>query len=397
MSRLFALLLFIVLQIAGPACADDSGREKWLQEVRALLQGAAQGEASARATLDAMFVGEIPQPFRFYAPHVPLARDFYRYGAERGNLQAMHYLGNMYCSDSGTLKKDPRECSRWHHEAARRGYAPSMATLSAQYRYGEVKDLAQSREWERRAAEAGDPNSMLYLAMRYESGDEVPRNPELAEQWYRRAEAAGKETPSSRRRENARTVAKLRAAAQAGDAEAMYELGRAHADGGYYGYGLAQDHAEARRWYGEAAGRGHAAAANNLGTLHGRGLGGPADPREAMRLYRVAAEKGSIRAMYNVASMLKRGEGSAADRPAAHAWYRVANDHIPMDPARWPFEFRAVMELAFEPCVLARQMSADDKAAAEEIYADLAGRMKSPVPPAERLAGTPQFKELCEK
>jgi hypothetical protein len=116
-----------------------------------------------------------------------------------------------------------------------------------------------------------------------------------------------------------------------------------------------------------------------------------------MRWYRVAAEKGLVRAMYNIAGMFKRGEGSDTDNSSAFAWYKLANDHVPVDPLKWPLEVRALFELAYEPCLLAKNMTAAESAKAEVIYSELSAKMKSPVPPHERFTSTREFRELCEK
>ena len=65
----------------------------------------------------------------------------------------------------------------------------------------------------------------------------------------------------------------LRARAEAGDAEAQFNLGTVYADG----EGVPQDDAEAARWFRLAADQGLGEAQNNLGFMYDTGRGVPQD------------------------------------------------------------------------------------------------------------------------
>jgi TPR repeat protein len=199
-----------------------------------------------------------------------------------------------------------------------------------------------------------------------------------------------------RQKENAEQVARLKAGVEAGNPDAMFSLASAYEQGGFYGWGLTQDYVEARRLYQRAAELGHAESANNLGRLHGRGLGTEVNFPEAMRWYRTAAAKGYVRAMYNIAGMYQQGDLGPMDLVAATAWFRVANDHIHKDPAHWPIRTRPLLEMFFEPCVLVLQMTPADREKAEALYRQLSADMRSPVPEAERLAAMKEMREACE-
>ena len=58
------------------------------------------------------------------------------------------------------------------------------------------------------------------------------------------------------------------------------------------GLGVAQNWAEAVRWYRKAAEAGHAGAAVNLGQCYQNGGGVPRDRNEAIKWYRFAMEHG---------------------------------------------------------------------------------------------------------
>jgi uncharacterized protein len=59
------------------------------------------------------------------------------------------------------------------------------------------------------------------------------------------------------------------------------------------GLGVAEDYADAMRWYRKAADAGHAGAMYDIGTLHEDGLGMPANRDLAVDWYRKAAAAGS--------------------------------------------------------------------------------------------------------
>ena len=83
------------------------------------------------------------------------------------------------------------------------------------------------------------------------------------------------------------SIEELRARADAGDAEAQFDLGVLYANGD----GVPQDYAEAGRWYRLAAEQGHTGAQSNLGIAYYAGFGVPQDAVESVRWFRLAAER----------------------------------------------------------------------------------------------------------
>jgi hypothetical protein len=76
--------------------------------------------------------------------------------------------------------------------------------------------------------------------------------------------------------------------AQQGDAESMFELGRACR----FGQGTTQDHVAATEWYRQAALRGHAGAMTKLGFAYDSGLGLERDEATAIDWWKKAAAAG---------------------------------------------------------------------------------------------------------
>jgi len=146
-----------------------------------------------------------------------------------------------------------------------------------------------------------------------------------------------------------------KAAADAGSAEAQFDLGVLYAQG----KGTRRDLTEAAFWYRRAADQGNAAAAFALGQMYARGWGAPRDEVEAMRWfqmaaggsetdplpsswvaiegygipqdyaqaaywYHAAAMKGQAEAQYALASLYASGKGVERDPEQAHHWIRAS-------------------------------------------------------------------------
>lgn len=102
---------------------------------------------------------------------------------------------------------------------------------------------------------------------------------------------------------NGDVILRLRREADAGSADAQYQLALLY----LYGQGVAQDNAVAARYFKDAAGRGHAQASGNLGAMfaegRGGGGGGP-DPVAAFSHYKRAGEAGEPEGLFRAALLL---------------------------------------------------------------------------------------------
>ena len=114
-----------------------------------------------------------------------------------------------------------------------------------------------------------------------------------------------------------------RVLAEQGNAEAQFSLGVAYDTG----QGVAQDSAEAARWYRLAADQGHASAQFNVGAMYSDGLSVPQDYAEAVRWFRLAADQGDAEGQFNLGVMYDEGKGIPQDRAEAARWYQLAADH----------------------------------------------------------------------
>ena len=122
----------------------------------------------------------------------------------------------------------------------------------------------------------------------------------------------------------------LRKQAEAGDANAQFNIGSMYENG----LGVKQDYAEAAKWYRKAAERGEARAQYNLGIMNQNGWGVPQDPTEAVKWYRKAAMQGVASAQYNLGFMYFNGQGVPQNYAEAAKWYRKAAEQGDVDATR---------------------------------------------------------------
>ena len=164
--------------------------------------------------------------------------------------------------------------------------------------------------------------------------------------------AAGME--AFRNKDYAKAFREWKAAADAGQAAAQFDLGLLYAQG----LGVGRDLTEAEHWYRKAAEQGNAEAEFALGQMYSRGWGVPRDAADAMRWlqmandpdtegpptdwtllegygvqqdqklaaywYQLAAEKGHAEAQFNLGRLYATGKGVAHDEEQAARWVRAA-------------------------------------------------------------------------
>jgi localization factor PodJL len=112
----------------------------------------------------------------------------------------------------------------------------------------------------------------------------------------------------------------LRNAAIKGDAAAAYEVGVRYAEG----KGVASNYDEAAKWYDRAAKAGVVPAMFRLGTLYEKGLSVKKDLDTARSYYQQAAERGNAKAMHNLAVLDADGGSRGANYKSASLWFRKA-------------------------------------------------------------------------
>jgi hypothetical protein len=112
--------------------------------------------------------------------------------------------------------------------------------------------------------------------------------------------------------------------AEEGHAFAQVNLGMSYAAGQA---GVAQDYAEAVRWFRKAADQNSALGQLYLGNMYAGGFGVAKDPAQAVRWYRMAAAQGNAGAEFNLGNMYGKGEGVPKDESEAAVWHKKAAEH----------------------------------------------------------------------
>lgn len=115
----------------------------------------------------------------------------------------------------------------------------------------------------------------------------------------------------------------MRARAEAGEAEAMWELGMMLLNG----HGAPKDEAAAYRWVRAAGEAGFENGMISTAVMLALGQGTPKDPAQAREWYRKAAERhGSAHALRGLGGMLLTGEGGPTDLTRGLAYLELAQE-----------------------------------------------------------------------
>ena len=109
--------------------------------------------------------------------------------------------------------------------------------------------------------------------------------------------------------------------AEAGDAEAQYDVATMHEKGN----GVAKDLEQAHEWYLKSAKQGNDKGAYKVGFGYLRGVGTEKDYEKALKWLNTAAEYNNVRAFYFLGSMYEKGNGVPQDLDKALRWYTRAS------------------------------------------------------------------------
>jgi TPR repeat protein len=147
----------------------------------------------------------------------------------------------------------------------------------------------------RAAAEAGDAQSQFRLGYLLKFGEGVERDPEQAVQWYEKAAAQG-------------------------HSDAQIGLACCYRDG----VGVFKSYEHAFEWMGKAAAQGDVLGQCGLGLAYLHGQGVRPDPARAVQYLRQAAAGGELEARRVLGRVLYFGKGVAPDYAEAATWLRQA-------------------------------------------------------------------------
>jgi len=167
--------------------------------------------------------------------------------------------------------------------------APAFADTAAGLAAFKNKDYQKAyKEW-KAAAEAGEAEAQFDLGVLYAQGLGVRRDLTVATSWYRKA-------------------------AEQGNAEAQFAMGQIYARG----WGVPRDTADALRWFQMANQPDSDGPRTDWAVIEGHGI--QQDAVQAIYWYRLAADKGHPEAQYNLAGFYASGKGVKRDEEQAARW-----------------------------------------------------------------------------
>ena len=175
--------------------------------------------------------------------------------------------------------------------------APSVSSLAAANQAYEQKDYASAMRLYQVAAQAGDAQAQYQVGYMYQIGQGVVPDPVTALQWYHKS-------------------------ADQNFANAQSQIGYLY----QYGVGVPQDYVAALHWYGLAAAQGFKTAQFQLGYLTQHGMGAPKNYETALKWYRLAADQGSAPAQNQLGYLYQMGYGVRMNYGDALHWYKAAAD-----------------------------------------------------------------------
>jgi TPR repeat protein len=325
-----------------------------LRQAADLGEPAAMFNLAERYSTGSDFVAKNPEKT---AEYFSKALTGYRASADAGERRAYFQLGIIYMEGKGVasddraavayfqeaaalndtramlflayLERDPKTDFEWCRRAAELGDPLGMVALAAALDAGEgvARDPIKAHEWRLKAADAGLPVAMFLVGRDYEFGNGVKKDGNESWRWFRKASQHGT-TPAftelgidalhAQDFDEARK--NFEAAAEIGNARALYYLGTMYA----HGRGTKKDEARAVEFYRRAAKAGNPSAMNNLGLMQMNGTGTPRNEAEAVRWFTSAAEQGNPDAMHNLALAYRAGRGITADSQHAQEWEQRA-------------------------------------------------------------------------
>ena len=108
--------------------------------------------------------------------------------AEQEDEGAQYYLGLLYDSNLGAVRKNRKTATQWFIKAAKQGLARAQLKVGARYSagfgFGIERNDKTAVKWITKAAEQGFSPAYGSLGWRYHKGYGVPKNNKTAIKWY---------------------------------------------------------------------------------------------------------------------------------------------------------------------------------------------------------------------
>jgi len=279
---------------------------------------------------------------------------WFREAAEGGNTYAAAEIGAAYWDGAPPYAKDPTAAVEWFLKAAAdpaEVYAARMLGVAYRDGTGAPPEKAVSLKWFRQAADRGDTYAAAEIGAAYWDGaPPYAKDPAAAVQWYLKAAADPAEVNAARmlgfayrdgigvQPDKTTSLKWFRQAADQGDTAGAAEIGAAYWDGTPP---YVKDVAQAVQWYAKAAADpAELNAARTLGVAYRDGVGVQPDRAVSLKWFRQAADRGDAYAAAEIGFAYWNGTPPyPLDNVEAVKWLRIA--------AASPTETQAQLDLGF--------------------------------------------------
>ena len=334
---------------------DSAKRQR--SKLAFLLSAAGDGEPGAQLNLGKCYLttdSGVEQDF-------DEALRLIRAAAEQGYVPAYYELGLRYSYGEG-VERDDAAAVDWFSKAAEGGFSPGEYSLGVCHLHGKGTDLDVERGVQllRSSADKGFVAAMCVLAQLYEEGGLMPKDMGAAIRYYKRAgDMDTADALCSLRRIFERTSHDVEAdeaaafsfglrAAQLGCRESQLQTSVFLKNEFGVERGLYDDatrHRAAAVWCGRAAAQNYAPAQSVLGWCYHDGDGVVQSHAEAAKWWRQAAdnpEAPNLVAMYMLGVCLENGQGVERDTAEAFAYFKraaEAGDGAAQQKLGWCLEF----------------------------------------------------------
>jgi TPR repeat protein len=246
--------------------------------------------------------------------------------AHAGDASAKYNLGLMYKNGWG-VAQDEAQCRAWFEAAAQTGHSQAQLVV-AQMLETEL-NFQQALVLYEKLAGLGDPLAFAAVGRFYWLGLGVQKNDFMALAHtikaadFGQTQALSSLTQIALSEPHRITQAFLLKAANAGDLEAQYALGR-HCE---LAAKPGNDYTTTIYWYRSAAQQGHPSAQCSLGSIYSGGSLVPKDMKQALEWFGKAADQGDAKALWNLALLLSSGaEGVKKDLKKAFVLCKQSAD-----------------------------------------------------------------------
>lgn len=307
------------------------------------IEGATEGHPKAMEFLGHFYFGEPVSESRDYSE----ALKWYLLAAEKGNYDAMNYVGFMYENGLG-VEPSQSEALKWYQSAAENGSDKAAYNLAELYgRDGALQAYNKAATWFRVAAEKGNHNAMNTLGTLYMKGMGIAKDYSEALKWFSQGSSSLYFHPCYDACYNLGQLYQqgLGVEKNIGEALKHYQMAadRGHTlaslkIGEYYEIEAKNDenlHKDAYSWYSKAAENGNGTALGYLGRMNFYGEGVFKSHLKALGFFNDAVNKGNFEAADFLGYMYRNGEGVSKDVNEALKWFMIAHDEGSSIAAAW--------------------------------------------------------------